>query len=221
MPTWLTNRLPWTDRIWVPDVPGPYDFMVCFHGYGMRPKLFRWGSQLDDIGQWLTDAGRPTIVYYPAGRRRNWGVGLDPWREPPAKLVDRIAEKIIWLGIKYNGIGQHARVYYLGFSKGAFFAGYLPRYSERLWWPDAVVMYAGGHVGNRVVPEPWKYPVMLIRGTDDKMVPYEPQRALTEAQKWYLDHGHPVSVLEPEGERHEWDEKVNPQVLECLKGAGR
>jgi predicted esterase len=122
-------------------------------------------------------------------------------------------------GLLQRVIEEHeiTDIYYLGFSKGAIFVDFFPRYCDLKWWPRAVVIYAGGHVGDRPAVE--KYPVMLIRGTDDHMVPrgYDPQRALTEAQRWYLDHGHPVSVLEPEGERHEWDAGVNPKVYRFLR----
>ena len=98
------------------------------------------------------------------------------------------------------------RVYATGMSNGAYFANLLA--SQRSDKIAAIAPHSGGLgvLALRGVRARRKYPVLLIHGADDRLVPISQAR---KAYKAYRQEGHEVVLLEIPALGHRWATTAN------------
>ena len=108
------------------------------------------------------------------------------------------------------------RVYATGMSNGAYFANLLA--SQRSDKIAAIAPHSGGLgvLGRRGIQARRKYPVMVIHGTDDRLVPVSQARKAHEA---YRREGHEVLLVEIAGLGHRWatQANINDQIWEFFR----
>ncbi len=98
------------------------------------------------------------------------------------------------------------RVYATGMSNGAYFVNLLAsQRSERI---AAIAPHSGGIglLGRRGIHAGRKYPIMVIHGTDDRLVPVAQARKSQEA---YRKEGHEAVLVEIPGLGHRWATSAN------------
>lgn len=200
-----------TDRLYrlvVPetvDLKKPVPLMFAFHGFLLDSK-----DRLPVYTRLPALAEREGfILVFPNGLERRWrlrqngNIDLDFF----GKLFEHISSRH---NIDLN------RVYVVGMSNGAYFANLVgAQYGERI---AALAAHSGGLgvLAQTGVKAKRKYPVMLIHGDLDKIVPVDESR---KARDIYKQEGHKVHYVEIKGLRHFWASrsKVNDQIWKFLE----
>ncbi len=190
-------------RLVVPDsvdLVKPATLVFAFHGF-----LFDSKDHLPRYTHLPGLAKREGfILVFPGGLGRRWrlharrNIDLDFF----GKLFDHVTSRY---KIDLN------RVYVVGMSNGAYFTNLVASaQSEKI---AAIAAHSGGLgiLAQNGVRAKRKYPVMLIHGDQDKIVPVEQSR---QALGIYEQEGHKVHYVEIKGMRHFWAShaKVNDQI---------
>ncbi len=183
------------------DLDKPAPLVFAFHGMGIDSKDFMPKyTKLDDLA---TD--KKFILVYPEADGRAWGLA-------PEKVTNDLAffdELLKTLQAKYKI--DPDRIYVLGMSNGGYFAHLVGK--ERSKTVAAVVGHStalglqtlGGIKADR------KFPVMIVHGDKDNILPVAWAR---ENRDKYKKEGHDVTYVEVAGMGHVWatDQKINEQI---------
>ena len=175
--------------------------MLCFHGFKQTIPRFRRKSKLDDVATQLD-----CIIEYPKADRLNWG-GLNPAIYTEKDLID--LENVI--NYCHNRYELDHRLYLIGFSDGASFAGTLARYlSAKETYINGVVVYAGLYQECSYIPQQ-NYNLIYIRGEKD---PFVKQDDEDEFSKQYSTNPN-FKIFRSNG-GHTWDTNVNPMIVKAF-----
>jgi polyhydroxybutyrate depolymerase len=179
------------------DLAKPAPLVFAFHGMGVDSKDFMPKyTGLDDLA-----AKHGFILVYPNA------LGGASWALTPRKAKDDLAFFDALLAktrADYRVDGD--RIYLVGMSNGAYFTNFVA--IERSASIAAIASHSGslgvlGILGPRAKR---KYPVMVIHGTDDRLIPVEQGRKMRDA---YLKEGHLVDYIEVKGLGHTWASSIN------------
>lgn len=198
-----------TYRLAVPksvDLDRPAPLLIAFHGMGIDSKdLMPKYTKLDDLA-----AEKKFIVAYPNAEGHAWGL-------LPAKVKADLAffdGLLKSLQTRYKV--DPDRIYVLGMSNGGYFAHLVGK--ERSQAVAAVVGHSaalslqtlGGIKADR------KFPVMIVHGDSDWIIPVEFAR---ENRDKYKKEGHEVTYVEVAGLGHAWatNQKINEQIWQFFE----
>lgn len=188
------------------DLETPAPLVIAFHGMGIDSKdVMPRYSKLDDLA-----SDKKFIIAYPEAEGRSWGLRPEKVKEDLA-FFDHLL-KTIQAKYKVNP----DRVYVLGMSNGGYFAHLVGK--ERSKTVAAVVGHStalglqtlGGIKAER------KFPVMIVHGDRDNILPVEWAR---ENRDKYKKEGHDVTYVEVKGMGHVWatEQKINEQIWEFFE----
>ena len=198
-----------TYRLVVPkavDLDKPAPLVVAFHGMGIDSKdLMPKYTKLDDLAR-----DKKFVLAYPEAEGRAWGLA-------PEKVTNDLAffdELLKTLQAKYKIDAD--RVYVLGMSNGGYFAHLVGK--ERSKAVAAVASHSGplGLQTLGGIKADRKFPVMIVHGDKDKLLPVDWAR---ENSDKYKKEGHEVKYVEVAGLGHMWatDQKINDQIWEFFE----
>lgn len=180
--------------------------LVAFHGMLIDSKdLMPKYTKLDD----LTADG--IAVVYPNAVGKMWGI-VPKKVDEDLEFFDALVAHLV----KTQPIDPD-RVFVGGMSNGAYFAHLTAQ--KRPGRVAGVVAHSGGmDVGAMVfgVNAKTKFPVLIVHGTDDKLLKVEDAR---KARDLYKKEGHPVEYVEVPKLGHAWatDAKVNATIAAFVK----
>jgi len=181
-----------------------HGIILAFHGWKQNPERFRTSSQLDKVATKLN-----CIIEYPKAKRLNWG-GLNPhtYDETQLQSLDNVLNYLV---LRYEDEWDK-RLFLMGFSDGASFAGTLARYwSSKKRIVTGLVVYAGCFQQNPFTPTK-EYPIIYIRGKQDKFVSIQEEDLFVK--QYYPKHD--LKVLRTTN-GHKWNINVNPMIIEELQ----
>jgi polyhydroxybutyrate depolymerase len=188
------------------DLQKPAPLVVAFHGMGIDSKdLMPKYTKLDELA-----ADKGFVLVYPEAEGRSWG--LAPKKvETDLALFDALL-KSLQARFKIDA----NRVYVLGMSNGGYFAHLVGK--ERSKTVAAVCSHSGplGLQTLGGVKADRKFPVMIVHGDADKLLPVDWAR---ENRDKYTKEGHEVKYVEVAGLGHEWAtrQKINDQIWEFFE----
>lgn len=178
------------------DLSKPAPLVVAFHGMLIDSKDFmpRY-TKLND-----TAAKHEFILAYPNAIDKSWGLAPDKVKNDLA-LFDALLAK---LSAEYKI--DPDRVYVLGMSNGGYFAHLVAK--ERSKTVAAVASHSGplGLQTLLGVNAGWKFPVLIIHGDQDRLLPVDWAR---ENRDKYRREGHEVKYVELAGFGHLWGTKYD------------
>jgi polyhydroxybutyrate depolymerase len=195
-----------TFRLVVPksvDLAKPAPLVVAFHGMGIDSKdLMPKYTKLDELA-----TQKKFILVYPETLGRAWGLAPEKVRADLAFFDALLAE------VKKRHRIDTDRVYVLGMSNGGYFAHLVGK--ERSKTVAAVASHSGplGLQTLGGINADRKFPVMIVHGDRDKLLPVEWAR---ENRDKYTKEKHEVKYVEVPGLGHAWatKEKINEQIWE-------
>ncbi|MCZ7644281.1 MAG: phospholipase [Planctomycetota bacterium] len=172
------------------DLSRPAPLVFAFHGLGDSKDLMPVYSRLDALAE-----KEKFLLVYPNGRGRCWPL-LKEWAKDDLAFFDAL---LAGLSAKYRVDAR--RVYATGMSNGAYFCQFLA--AQRAEKIAAVAAHSGGllNVGLGGTEPARKFPVLLIHGADDRIVPAS---EMERAKAYYTKHGHEVEAVEVAGLGHFW-----------------
>ena len=179
--------------------------LLVFHGMGGGMDGMPISSGLDELA-----ARGLAIVVYPEAEGATWSVRER--RNDDLALFDALLPELARrLPV------DTTRVYAAGMSNGAYFAHLLgARRSERV---AAVVAHSGGLgvLSRRGIGAARKYPVLIVHGAEDRVVPVAEAR---RARDVYRREAHVVEYVELPRLGHAWAdaEGINARVWAFLAG---
>jgi polyhydroxybutyrate depolymerase len=188
------------------DLAKPAPLVVAFHGMGIDSKDFMPKyTKLDDLA-----ANKNFILVYPEAEGKAWGLA-------PEKVNTDLTffdELLKTLQAKYK-IDPN-RIYVLGMSNGGYFAHLVGKERSKT---VAAVMSHSGPLGLQTlggIKADRKFPVMIVHGDKDNLLPVEWAR---ENRDKYKKEGHEVKYVEVAGLGHIWatDQKINEQIWEFFE----
>jgi polyhydroxybutyrate depolymerase len=185
------------------DLDRPAPLVVAFHGMGIDSKdLMPKYTKLDDLA-----ADKKFVLAYPEAEGKAWGLAPDKVKAD----LEFFDELLKTLRAKYEI--DPDRVYVLGMSNGGYFAHLVGKERSKA---VAAVMSHSGPLGLQTlagVKADRKFPVMIVHGDTDKLLPVEWAR---ENRDKYMKEGHAVTYIEAAGLGHAWatDQKINEQIWE-------
>ncbi|MCI0703271.1 MAG: dienelactone hydrolase family protein [Planctomycetia bacterium] len=188
------------------DLEKPAPLVFAFHGMGIDSKdLMPKYTKLDDLA-----ADKKFILVYPEAEGRAWGLLPDKVKADLAFFDELLAT----LKKKYH-IDEN-RIYVLGMSNGGYFAHLVGKERSKI---VAAVASHSGPLGLQTllgIKADRKFPVMIVHGDKDKLLPVEWAR---ENRDKYKKEGHDVKFVEVAGLGHMWasDQKINEQIWEFFE----
>jgi polyhydroxybutyrate depolymerase len=188
------------------DLEKPAPLVFAFHGMGIDSKDFMPKyTKLDDLA---TD--KKFILVYPEAEGRSWGIAPEKVKNDLAFFDDLL--KTIQGKYKVDP----DRIHVLGMSNGGYFAHLIGK--ERSKTVAAVAGHStslglqtlGGIKAER------KFPVMIVHGDQDRILPVEWARENRDKCK---KEGHDVTYVEIKGMGHTWatEQKINEQIWEFFE----
>jgi len=185
-------------RLVVPDsldLNKPAPLVFAFHGLGDSKDLMPKYSRLDELA-----SKEGFILVYPNGVNRDWPI-----------TVLRIKGELDF----FDALCKHVeetynvdanRIYLTGMSNGAIFVNLLA--SQRSEKIAAIAPHSGnlGALAIRGIKAKRKYPVMIIHGEEDKIIPVAAARRARDA---YQREGHEVELVIVPGMGHRWAHQVD------------
>lgn len=174
---------------------GPVPLVFAFHGFRVDSKdVMPRYTRLDDLAR-----REGFILAYPNALEQRWRLRVQGNED--LALFDALSQRIT---TEYNV--DRNRVYATGMSNGAYFANLLA--SQRSDVIAAITPHSGGLglLGRRGIQARRKYAVMIIHGTDDRLVPVSQAR---KADETYRREGHEVLLVEIPGLGHRWATQAN------------
>ncbi|HJZ58505.1 MAG TPA: PHB depolymerase family esterase [Gemmataceae bacterium] len=195
-----------TFRLVVPksvDLSKPAPMVVAFHGMGIDSKdLMPRYTKLDELA-----AEKKFIVVFPEAEGKSWGLVPDKVKADLA-FFDALLEHL-----KMTYKVDDNRVYVVGMSNGGYFAHLVGAERSKV---VAAVCSHSGPLGLQTVAgikAERKFPVLIIHGDQDKLMPVEWAR---ENRDKYMKEGHEVKYVEVAGLGHMWatKEKINDTIWE-------
>src|SRR5262245_15428622 len=198
-----------TFRLIVPesvDLKKPAPLGVAFHrmlidSKDVMPKY----TKLDELA-----ADKKFILAFPEAQEKMWGIKPEKVKADLAFFDALVAE------LKKRHKIDPDRIYVLGMSNGGYFAHLVGQ--ERSKTVAAVASHSGP-LGLQTlvgVNAERKFPVMIVHGDKDRILPGEWAR---ENRDKYTKEKHEVKYVEVAGLGHEWatKEKINEQIWEFFE----
>lgn len=186
-----------TYRLIVPesiDLHRPVPLLFAFHGFLLDSAEFmaRY-SRFAELAE-----KEKFIVVFPQGLERRWEIFLRNNRD--IAFFDELHQS---LEKRYN-IDRN-RIYVTGMSNGAYFSNLLA--SQRSEVIAAIAPHSGGPglLAVTGIDADRKYPVLILHGTLDSIVPPSEGRATRDI---YRQEGHEVELVEFKGLRHFWSNRL-------------
>jgi len=178
------------------DLAKPAPLVVAFHGMLIDSKdLMPAYTKLNDTAE-----KHKFVIAYPNAVGRAWGLAPDKVTADLA-MFDALFEKV-------SGAYKidPDRVYVLGMSNGGYFAHLVGK--ERSKTVAAVASHSGplGLQTLLGVNADRKFPVLIIHGDRDRILPVDWAR---ENRDKYKKEGHDVEYVELRGYGHEWGTKAD------------
>lgn len=164
--------------------------MLAFHGVGDAPANMARYSRLDEAASRYN-----WTLAYPEALNGRWPYFSAAQIDDEVRYCEAIVTRLIERGADAN------RVHFTGMSAGAFFANVVAaRLADRI---ASVAAHSGGAgiLARDGIHAAHKYPVLLIHGVEDRIVPIENARALAAL---YRSEGHSVELLEYPHWGHRW-----------------
>lgn len=177
-------------RLFAPEHAAAAPIVLAFHGVGGSPASMARESRLDEAAQ-----SEGWIIAYPEAIGSRWPYFSRSRADNDIRFCDALISLLIARG------GDADRVHLTGMSGGGYFCNVVgARLSERI---ASVAAHSGGAgvLGRDGIHAVRKYPVMVIHGVDDAIVPIETGRALAAL---YRSEGHAVEMLEYPHWGHAW-----------------
>lgn len=177
-------------RLVSPPAPRNAPIVIAFHGVESSPGNMARSSRLDVAAQ-----SEGWILAYPGALGQRWPYFSQERTIGDVRFGDLLISRLIELG------GDPNRVHLTGMSGGGFFCNVVgSRLSERV---ASVAAHSGGagFLARDGVNATHKYPVMVIHGIDDAIVPIESGRNLAAL---YRQEGHAVEMIEYPRWGHQW-----------------
>ena len=195
-----------TFRLVVPksvDLAKPAPLVIAFHGMGIDSKdLMPKYTKLDDLAD-----EKKFIVVYPEAKKKMWGL-----------LPDKVKEDLAFFDVLLEDVkSRHKidpdRIYLTGMSNGSYFSHLVGKERSKI---IAAVAGHSGPAGLQIlagINADRKFPVMIIHGDQDKLLPVEMAR---DSRDRYTKEKHEVKYVEVAGLGHAWatKEKINEQIWE-------
>lgn len=186
-----------TYRLIVPesiDLKQPVPVLFSFHGFLLDSAEFM--SRYSRFAE-LAEKEK-FIVVFPQGLERRWEIFLRNNRD--IAFFDELHQS---LEKRYN-IDRN-RIFVTGMSNGAYFSNLLA--SQRSDVIAAIAPHSGGlgMLAVTGVQADRKYPVLVLHGTLDSIVPPSEGRAIRDL---YQQEGHEVELVEFKGLRHFWSNRL-------------
>lgn len=180
------------------NLKAPAPLVFAFHGLLDNKDLMPRYSRLDDLAE-----KQGFILVYPNSRGLHWPLVLD-WAKQDLAFFDAIRTNVI---SQYNI--DLRRVYLVGMSNGAYFVNLLA--SQRSDKIAAIALHSGGLglVNPAKLKVRHKYPVMIIHGSDDSIVPVGEGRRTRDA---YKRAGYEVEYVEVPDLNHFWAADANGRI---------
>lgn len=176
------------------DLKKPTPLVVAFHGMLIDSKdLMPFYTKLND-----TAAKHKFLIVYPEAIGKSWGIAPDKVAKDLA-FFDALAAKIS-ADFKIDA----DRIYVVGMSNGGYFAHLVGK--ERSKTVAAVASHSGP-LGLQTlfgVNAQRKFPVLIIHGDKDNILPVDWAR---ENRDKYKKEGHEVKYVELPGVGHVWGTK--------------
>jgi polyhydroxybutyrate depolymerase len=183
------------------DLAKPAPLVFAFHGMGIdSPEVMPRYTKLDELA-----AAKGFVLVYPEAVGRSWGLLPDKVKADLA-FFDALHAHLTG-SFKIDG----DRVYVLGMSNGGYFAHLVGAERSKT---VAAVMSHSGPLGLQTlggVNAARKFPVMIVHGDRDRLLPVEWAR---ENRDKYTKEGHEVRYVEVPGLGHAWatGENINQQL---------
>lgn len=177
------------------DLSRPAPLVVAFHGMLIDSKdLMPRYTKLNETAE-----KHKFIIAYPNAVERSWALAPEKVKNDLA-LFDALLGK---LSTEYKI--DPDRVYVLGMSNGGYFAHLVGK--ERSTTVAAVASHSGplGLQTLLGVNAERKFPVLIIHGDQDRLMPVEWAR---ENRDKYIEEGHQVKYVEVSGLGHFWADKA-------------
>lgn len=189
------------------DLAKPAPLVFAFHGMGIDSKDFMPKyTKLDDLA-----ADKKFLLVYPQATDRKWGLAPEKVKADVAffdALLDHLKKRF---KVDAN------RVYVLGMSNGGYFAHVVGK--ERSKEVAAVMSHSGPYGLQAVtgIGAERKYPVLIVHGDKDRLLPVSMSRQSRDA---YKREGHPVEYVEVPGLGHTWatGAKINETIWQFFEG---
>lgn len=162
--------------------------VFAYHGLGDSKDNMSRYTQLDRLA-----AERRFILVFPGAAFGFWPV-VTEWARADLAFFDAILAR---LETRYPVDAD--RIYVLGMSNGAYFAHLLA--AQRSRRIAAVAGHSGGLGAPDFPPDVRRYPVLLLHGDRDPIVPTAESRAARDA---YRARGHAVDYVEIPDHGHLW-----------------
>lgn len=197
-----------TYRLIVPqsvDLGRPTPLVFAFHGFLLDSKdLMARYSKLPELAE-----KEKFILVFPQGLERRWEIFAKKNRD--VAFFDALHTKI---EREYDV--DRNRIYVTGMSNGGYFSNLLA--AQRSDVIAAIAPHSGGPglLTLSGVRSERKYPVLVIHGTLDNIVPPAEGR---NTRDLYKDEGHEVELIEIRGLRHFWGtyHGANAKIWEFFK----
>ena len=198
-----------TFRLVVPksvDLAKPAPLVVAFHGMLIDSKdVMPKYTKLDELA-----SDKKFVLVYPEALGKAWGL-LPEKVKADLDFFDALLAEVR----KRNKIDPD-RIYVLGMSNGGYFAHLVGKERSKT---VAAVMSHSGPLGLQTlagINAERKFPVMIVHGDKDKLLPVEWAR---ENRDKYQKEKHEVKYVEVAGLGHEWatKEKINEQIWEFFE----
>lgn len=181
-------------RIFVPkhDAGDALPLVIAFHGFLIDSKdVMPLYTKLPALA-----AKEKFVLVFPNAIDARWRIGGLDKPEPDIALFDALYDR---LSKEYNI--DLSRVYLVGMSNGGYFSHVLAaRRSDKI---AAIATHSSGLGWLAVwgIKAKRKYPVLVIHGVDDKIVPLSQGE---ETRDRYRKEKHPVEMVTVEGLGHFW-----------------
>jgi polyhydroxybutyrate depolymerase len=188
------------------DLAKPAPLVVAFHGMGIDSKdLMPKYTKLDELA---TD--KKFILVFPEAQGKAWGL------VPEKVKADLDFFDALLAELQKRHKIDPDRIYVLGMSNGGYFAHLVGKERSKT---VAAVMSHSGPLGLQTlggINADRKFPVMIVHGDKDKLMPVEWAR---ENRDKYTKEKHEVKYVEVAGLGHEWatKEKINEQIWEFFE----
>lgn len=198
-----------TFRLVVPksvDLRKPTPLVVAYHGMLIDSKdVMPKYTKLDELA-----AAKKFIIVFPEAEGKAWGL-------LPEKVkadLDFFDALIARLHKRYRIDAD--RIYVLGMSNGGYFAHLIAKERSKT---VAAAMSHSGPLGLQTlagINAERKFPVMIVHGDQDKLLPVEWAR---ENRDKYRKEKHEVKYVEIGGLGHAWatERKINEQIWEFFE----
>lgn len=184
----------------VVDLTKPAPLVFAFHGIGTdSTDLMPRYTKLDELA-----AAKGFVLVYPAAVGRSWGIAPDKVKADLAFFDALLAHLTGRFKIDAD------RVYVLGMSNGGYFAHLIGAERSKV----VAVASHSGPLGLQTlggVNAARKFPVMIVHGDQDKLLPVEWAR---ENRDKYTREGYEVRYVEVPGLGHAWatGQGINEQL---------